>query len=68
MIDLQTVATNYQGFLIFYACDEQALQAYQEQNPGLSVPDNGFLWAYTREFDVSHQAIKDLELIVNDEF
>ena len=54
MIELQTVATNYQGFLILYACDEEALIAYQEQNPGMKIPENGFLWAYTREFDVSH--------------
>lgn len=67
-VKLKVITTNYEGFLIVYACDVDALEAYQKKNPDLEVPENGFLWALTREENIHPQALKELEIMIDDEF
>jgi hypothetical protein len=49
---VQVIATNYEGYLIIYSCDEESLSKYQKNHPDLDVPENGLLWAFTREENV----------------
>ena len=65
---VQVISTNYEGYLIFYSCDANSLSKYQKYHPDLDVPENGFLWAFTKEQNIHPQALKELGFIINDEF
>ena len=67
-MNYHVISTNYEGYLIIYSCDTDSLSEYQKNHPDLDVPENGFLWAFTREENIHPQALKELGFIINDEF